>query len=155
MVTHLLVALYKKKTVIEFTDPDAANGNLETATNNIETNNIGNEDVNKNEMTVKNSKNMAKKAAATESSEKVAESFENGKDETDKITTEQEDVHDHAPEGNEVKRTEQPEVDIVVEPAADPVPKAPLVFVPKYKYSEGNRIEKYVFNAKLFYYQRC
>lgn len=109
-------------------DPDTANGN----TTEISITDTVKEDVNKNEKVVKNSKNTNKKSANkmanNETSLKEAESFENGKDETDKISNVEQDEELTTAEEAIPKPTpdEKPET-----------PAAPAVFVPKYNYNPG------------------
>ncbi|CAH2103569.1 unnamed protein product [Euphydryas editha] len=108
------------------TDPDTANGNL-TEVNKVET---VKDEGNKNEKTLKNTKNNSKKAnkmAQNEVNMNKAESYENGKDETDKVSKEQE--KSLSKDGEKSVTEEKP----ASAPATTP---APAVFVPKYKYSE-------------------
>ncbi|CAH0703535.1 unnamed protein product [Spodoptera exigua] len=112
------------------TDPDTANGNP-TETTKADT---VKEDINKNEKGLKNTKNNSKKSnnkmANNESNVKEVESYENGKNETDKVV-------------NVEKEKIQPAEEVA---APIPVPEEPLkneppapqVFVPKYKYNQDH-----------------
>ncbi|CAH0703536.1 unnamed protein product [Spodoptera exigua] len=111
-------------------DPDTANGNP-TETTKADT---VKEDINKNEKGLKNTKNNSKKSnnkmANNESNVKEVESYENGKNETDKVV-------------NVEKEKIQPAEEVA---APIPVPEEPLkneppapqVFVPKYKYNQDH-----------------
>ncbi|KAG6449153.1 hypothetical protein O3G_MSEX005901 [Manduca sexta] len=101
-------------------DADTANGNG-TELNKTET---AKEDINKNEKVVKNTKNSNKKSNKMATSEvhlKETESYENGKDETDKVVNVEKNVQEETKQ-NVGENKEAP-------------PALP-VFVPKYKYSE-------------------
>ncbi|XP_035458078.1 eukaryotic translation initiation factor 4 gamma 3 isoform X3 [Spodoptera frugiperda] len=110
------------------TDPDTANGNT-TETTKAET---VREDINKNEKGLKNTKNNNKKSnnkmANNESNVKEVESYENGKNETDKVVNVEKD--NIQPDEEVAEPTPVPE-----EPTKDE-PPAPQIFVPKYKYNE-------------------
>ncbi|CAH0746082.1 unnamed protein product [Diatraea saccharalis] len=105
------------------TDPDTANGN----STEVAKSEAPKEDLNKNEKVVKNSKNKkSTKMATDETNLKETESYENGKDETDKVSSlEEEDITKKEELVNNPTSVEIPEV-----------VTAPPVFVPKYKYSE-------------------
>lgn len=109
-------------------DADTANGNPTDVTK-TET---AKEDINKNEKVVKNSKNMSKKSgnkmANNETNVKEAESFENGKDKTDKVSN----VEPEEQLAKSEETTAKP-------PAAEKTeaPLAPPVVVPKYNYNPG------------------
>lgn len=77
---------------------------------------------------------MNKKVAknASESLEAETESYENGKDETDKVTVDQEEVPFPEEEASKIVPPSEE-----TQPAAEAPPKAPFVFTPKYKYSDG------------------
>ncbi|XP_050560420.1 eukaryotic translation initiation factor 4 gamma 3 isoform X6 [Spodoptera frugiperda] len=109
-------------------DPDTANGNT-TETTKAET---VREDINKNEKGLKNTKNNNKKSnnkmANNESNVKEVESYENGKNETDKVVNVEKD--NIQPDEEVAEPTPVPE-----EPTKDE-PPAPQIFVPKYKYNE-------------------
>ncbi|XP_063393726.1 eukaryotic translation initiation factor 4 gamma 3-like isoform X1 [Cydia fagiglandana] len=103
-------------------DSDTANGNT-TELSKTET---VKEDINKNEKLVKNSKNLSKKSSnKMASNEKETESYENGKDETDKVSIVEEDKG--LPKNEEVPEKST---------GAAEKPEAAPVFVPKYKYGE-------------------
>ncbi|XP_046976905.1 eukaryotic translation initiation factor 4 gamma 3-like isoform X1 [Vanessa cardui] len=107
-------------------DPDTANGNP-SEVNKVET---VKDEGNKNEKAIKNSKNNNKKSnkmASNEVNINKTESYENGKDETDKVSTEPEKLSKEEEEEN------SPEVE---KPTPAPASSEPTVFVPKYKYSE-------------------
>lgn len=89
------------------------------------------EDFNKNEKVVKNTKNNNKKSANKMANNDVKESetYENGKDETDKVSTVDENVLPKTEEDAAKPPAEEAEIN---EPAA-----APAVVVPKYKYTDG------------------
>ncbi|XP_069365227.1 eukaryotic translation initiation factor 4 gamma 3-like isoform X4 [Maniola hyperantus] len=124
------------------TDPDAANGNP-TEVTNVDT--VKDEE-NKNEKSIKNTKNNNKKSnklANNEQQPNKAESYENGKDETDKVSEEEKEVT--------TKEEEQPslaeDIPVFKVPAVPPPtfsptvaptspPSPPAVLAPKYKYSE-------------------
>lgn len=113
-------------------DPDTANGNATEATKLDSVK----EDINKNEKSVKNTKNNSKKAAKMANNDakhtvvKDMESCENGEDETDKVVN----VEQEIPQAQEEAEVPAP----VEEPAEEaPVPSVPAVFVPKYKYTDG------------------
>ncbi|XP_041987702.1 eukaryotic translation initiation factor 4 gamma 3-like isoform X2 [Aricia agestis] len=100
-------------------DSDTANGNTTVETVK--------EEANKNEKAVKNAKNHNKKSnkmANNEVKEAKAESYENGKDETDKISK---------PEQENVPPKEESSEEPTEKPAAS---EKPAAFVPKYNYSE-------------------
>ncbi|XP_047041267.1 eukaryotic translation initiation factor 4 gamma 3-like isoform X1 [Helicoverpa zea] len=111
------------------TDPDTANGNNTeiTKTETVK------EDINKNEKVLTNIKNSNKKStnkmANNEPNIKEAESYENGKNETDKVVNVENDKTQPADEMAAPKPA--PEDTSKIEAQA-----APAVFVPKYKYSE-------------------
>lgn len=106
------------------TDPDAANGNTADVNKTV----TPKEDVNKNEKTVKPAKNTNKKSAnklaKSETNAKGTDSYENGKDETDKVVN-----IDKQPLDEQENEPEKPA-------PVDNANKSPI-FVPKYKYSEG------------------
>lgn len=110
-------------------DPDTANGN----TTDMSKTETVKEDINKNEKVVKNTKNSNKKSAnkmaINESNVKEAESYENGKNETDKVVNVEQDKT-------------QPADELAPKPVPEDTSKieqqtTPQIFVPKYKYSEG------------------
>ncbi|KAL0902448.1 hypothetical protein ABMA27_000312 [Loxostege sticticalis] len=108
------------------TDPDTANGNTDVT--KTET---GKEDLNKNEKLVKNTKNNNKKSANKMANNDVnvkdSETYENGKDETDKVSAvDQENV---LPKKEDDPPKPTPE-------EAEASETAPAVFVPKYKYND-------------------
>ncbi|XP_022832467.1 eukaryotic translation initiation factor 4 gamma 3-like isoform X5 [Spodoptera litura] len=109
-------------------DPDTANGNT-TETVKAET---VREDINKNEKGLKNTKNNNKKSnnkmANNESNVKEVESYENGKNETDKVVNVEKDKIQPA---DEVAAP----MPVPEEPVKNE-PPAPQIFVPKYKYNE-------------------
>ncbi|KAJ0183840.1 hypothetical protein K1T71_000263 [Dendrolimus kikuchii] len=109
------------------TDPDAANGNTPEVNKTVP----AKEDVNKNEKTVKNTKNANKKSAnktaKNETNVKVTESYENGKDETDKVV--------NVDKQSFGAQDEIPEKSAPAE-ETDAIPAVAPVFVPKYKYGE-------------------
>lgn len=95
------------------------------------------EDINMNEKSLKNTKNNTKKAAKMANSDvtvKDMESCENGKDETDKVVNVEQEVTPSPAEEAETSVVEEKPVEKVEDAS---VPPAPIVFVPKYKYSEG------------------
>ncbi|KAL0852082.1 hypothetical protein ABMA28_000327 [Loxostege sticticalis] len=107
-------------------DPDTANGNTDVT--KTET---GKEDLNKNEKVVKNTKNNNKKSANKMANNDVnvkdSETYENGKDETDKVSAvDQENV---LPKKEDDPPKPTPE-------EAEASETAPAVFVPKYKYND-------------------
>ncbi|KAL0902447.1 hypothetical protein ABMA27_000312 [Loxostege sticticalis] len=107
-------------------DPDTANGNTDVT--KTET---GKEDLNKNEKLVKNTKNNNKKSANKMANNDVnvkdSETYENGKDETDKVSAvDQENV---LPKKEDDPPKPTPE-------EAEASETAPAVFVPKYKYND-------------------
>ncbi|XP_073953864.1 eukaryotic translation initiation factor 4G1 isoform X3 [Choristoneura fumiferana] len=103
-------------------DPDTANGNS-TELSKTET---VKEDINKNQKLVKNSKNSGKKQSnKMANNEKETESYENGKDETDKVSIVEED-----------KAMPQKEETSGKTGMTEQQAETPTVFVPKYKYSE-------------------
>ncbi|XP_047543830.1 eukaryotic translation initiation factor 4 gamma 3-like isoform X9 [Vanessa atalanta] len=109
-------------------DPDTANGNP-SEVNKVET---VKDEGNKNEKAIKNTKNNNKKSnkmASNEVNINKTESYENGKDETDKVSTEQEKLSKEDEEEEENSAEEE-------KPTPAPVSSEPTVFVPKYKYSE-------------------
>lgn len=111
-------------------DSDTANGNTDmTKTETVK------EDINKNEKVLKNTKNSNKKSANkmanNESNVKEAESYENNKNETDKVVNLDQDKTQPA---DEMPATPKP---VEVETSKIEQPTMPLLFVPKYKYSEG------------------
>ncbi|XP_045784204.1 eukaryotic translation initiation factor 4 gamma 3-like isoform X4 [Maniola jurtina] len=122
------------------TDPDAENGNP-TEVTNVDT---VKDEGNKNEKSIKNTKNNNKKSNKLANNELQAnpESYENGKDETDKVSKEEKEVT--------TKEEEQPapsdipvfKVPAVPPPASTPAvaqpspPTPPAVVAPKYKYSD-------------------
>ncbi|XP_028174201.1 eukaryotic translation initiation factor 4 gamma 3-like isoform X4 [Ostrinia furnacalis] len=103
------------------TDPDTANGNTDVT--KTET---AKEDFNKNEKVVKNTKNNNKKSGnkmANNDNLKELETYENGKDETDKVSAiDQENA--------------LPNKDEILPAAPEEAETAPPVFVPKYKYND-------------------
>ncbi|CAH0716172.1 unnamed protein product, partial [Brenthis ino] len=103
-------------------DPDTANGNS-TEVSKVET---VKDEVTKNDKAIKNTKNNNKKSNKMSNNElnmNKTESYENGKEETGKISKEQ--------ENNITQDEEKPADTEKPEPAS-----APSVFVPKYKYSD-------------------
>ncbi|XP_072930362.1 eukaryotic translation initiation factor 4 gamma 1-like isoform X2 [Epargyreus clarus] len=133
------------------TDPDTANGN---STNVTKTETVK-EVLNRNEKAIKNSKNSSKKtnkmANNTETAAKETVSYENGKDETDKVSnleqekplSKNEDVEVKAPADPEpavappAAPEPEPEPEPEQEPEPEPAPETePAAFVPKYKYTE-------------------
>ncbi|KAL4717779.1 hypothetical protein ACJJTC_000928, partial [Scirpophaga incertulas] len=117
------------------TDSDAANGNTELTKPDS-----AKEDYNKNEKTVKNNKikNAANEMYTNDNNVTDTDSQENGKDETDKISSLEQNVSLSAKEDDEVKPLPASTMEETVEPveAATPPPPAPPVFVPKYKYND-------------------
>ncbi|XP_053624819.1 eukaryotic translation initiation factor 4 gamma 3-like isoform X2 [Plodia interpunctella] len=104
------------------TDPDTANGNT-TELTKTDTK----EDINKNEKVVKNSKNNNKKSnkmATNDVAITESESYENGKDETDKLS--------NVDQENLIEKEEAEDKSTAVETEVQTTP----VFVPKYKYSD-------------------
>lgn len=93
------------------------------------------EDINKNEKVLKNSKTTNKKSANkmanNESNIKETESYENGKNETDKVVNVEKDI---TPPAEEMATPTNPEPE---ETSKIEQPTAPVIYVPKYKYSEG------------------
>ncbi|XP_049884891.1 eukaryotic translation initiation factor 4 gamma 3-like isoform X2 [Pectinophora gossypiella] len=109
------------------TDPDTANGNTAEITNT----DTVKEDVNKNDKVVKNTKNSNKKSGnkmANETNVKDAESFENGKDETDKNSNveQDEDLSKNKDTSSKPLSAEKPDA-----------PAVPPVLAPKYNYNPG------------------
>lgn len=100
------------------TDPDKANGNTTEPLSETTK-----EDLNKNDKALKNQKNNNKKSKKMANNNKESESYENGKDETDKVVN----IEDTLNEESEAK----PTTEKIEAPPAQPV------FIPKYKYSEG------------------
>lgn len=114
-------------------DEETANGNP-AEVNKVET---AKDDGNKSEKSLKNTSNKNKKANKMASSEvnmNKGESYENGKDETDKVSKEEE--ISLSKDGEKLVEADKP----TAPPAA---PTSP-VFVPKYKYSEGLYLESYL-----------
>lgn len=111
-------------------DPDTANGNS-TEVSKTETVKV---DINKNEKVLKNSKNNNKKSSNKMPNNDVnvekTESYENGKNETDKVVNVEKDKPQPTEEMATSNITAQEEEKATKEPA-------PAVFVPKYKYGEG------------------
>ncbi|XP_068619997.1 eukaryotic translation initiation factor 4 gamma 3-like isoform X2 [Battus philenor] len=110
------------------TDPDNANGNAPEV-KQIKDETVK-EDINKNEKVMKNPKSNKKsgnKVTNNEASAKETNLHENGKDETDKVSNEQEEILSKTDE-----LMEKAPAIIKVEPAS-PIP---AIFVPKYKYSD-------------------
>ncbi|CAG5008321.1 unnamed protein product [Parnassius apollo] len=109
---------------IKTTDPDAANGNtIEVTQTKPET---VKEDINKNDKVIKNTKSSKKGNKMANNETKETETHENGKNETDKISNEQEQV---------LSKTEEVVEQTPAIEKAESAP-APAVFVPKYKYNE-------------------
>lgn len=107
------------------TDEETANGNP-AEVNKVET---AKDDGNKSEKSLKNTSNKNKKANKMASSEvnmNKGESYENGKDETDKVSKEQE--ISLSKDGEKLVEADKP--------IAPPAAPTSTVFVPKYKYSE-------------------
>lgn len=111
-------------------DADTANGNPTDVTK-TET---AKEDINKNEKVVKNSKNTSKKSgnkmANNETNVKEAESFENGKDETDNLSNVEVMQEEQLSKSEETVTKA-----LAAEKSEVPVP-SPAV-VPKYNYNPG------------------
>lgn len=117
------------------TDPETANGNS-TELSKTET---VKEDINKNQKLVKNSKNSGKKPLnKMANNEKETESYENGKDETDKVSIVEED-----------KAMPQKEETSGKTAMAEQLVETPTVFVPKYKYGEGWYLFNYEFQVHI------
>ncbi|XP_075990810.1 eukaryotic translation initiation factor 4 gamma 3-like isoform X2 [Anticarsia gemmatalis] len=111
------------------TDPDTANGNSTevTKTETVK------EDINKNEKVLKNTKNTNKKSANkmpnNDLNMEKTESYENGKNETDKVVNVEKD---------KIQPAEEMASPNISAPEEEKAPKetSPPVFVPKYKYGE-------------------
>lgn len=109
-------------------DPDTANGNPTDVTETAK------EDINKNEKVVKNSKNTSKKSgnkmANNETNVKEAESFENGKDETDNLSNVE------VMQEEQFSKNEETTAKATVAEKSE-VPLASPAVVPKYNYNPG------------------
>ncbi|XP_023940865.1 eukaryotic translation initiation factor 4 gamma 3 isoform X2 [Bicyclus anynana] len=108
-------------------DPDTANGN----TSEVAKVEAVRDEANKNDKAIKNAKNSNKKSNKTANNEQAikAESYENGNDETDKVSKEVE-----TPIAMEDEQASSSDKPVFKVPAVPPPPS--LAAAPKYKYSD-------------------
>lgn len=111
-------------------DADTANGN----TTDVTKTETVKEDINKNEKVVKNSKNNSKKSgnkmANNETNVKEAESFENGKDETDNLSNVE------VMQEEQLSKSEETAAKALASEKSEASVTSPTV-VPKYNYNPG------------------
>lgn len=141
-VILLTLSIYYWTFLCNFTylhlDPDTANGN----TTEVSKPEPSKEDINKNEKAVKNTKNSNKKAARMASIDGIVsntESCENGKDETDKVESVEQEVISGEEVSDDPPSEEKPMENVDETPVA-----SPSVFVPKYKYTDGKHVICYL-----------